>query len=161
MTAGPLANQIFSGIEQLKLIADTVSGAQTGPSDALSEENTLVTMPTQTVDFAVDQGIVQHNRLFLEIDRAQVVTSGRVAIDGRLDMIAQVQLDSSWLGNDLQGLAGQSVTLPIDGTLSRPSLDSSGVREVVAQLGVSAVQATAENYLQKQLGRGLDKLFGR
>jgi hypothetical protein len=51
--------------------------------------------------------------------------------------------------------------LPIDGTLSRPSLDSSGVRKVVTQLGTQAVQSTAENYLQQQLNRGIDKIFGR
>ena len=53
------------------------------------------------------------------------------------------------------------LNLPIDGTLSQPSLDSSGVRQVVAELGTQAVQQTAENYLQKQLGKGIDKLFGR
>jgi hypothetical protein len=58
-------------------------------------------------------------------------------------------------------LAGQIVTLPIKGTLSRPSLDSSGVRRVVQELGVKAVQGTAENYLQQQLNRGIDKIFGR
>jgi hypothetical protein len=118
-------------------------------------------MPAQTVDFAVHQGVVSHDRLFFEIDRAQVVTSGRVAFDGRLNMIAMVPLDARWLGSDLKGLAGQTVTLPIDGTLSRPSLDSSGVAQLVTQLGTQAVQSTAENYLQQQLNRGLEKLFGR
>jgi hypothetical protein len=75
MTAGPLANQILGGIDQLKSI--------TGSTDPSSNQ-TLVTMPVQTVDFSVNRGIVSHDRLFLEIDRAQVVTSGRVSTDGRL-----------------------------------------------------------------------------
>ena len=57
--------------------------------------------------------------------------------------------------------AGQPVTLPIDGTLSRPSLDSRGVSQVVSQLGTQAIQSTAENYLQQQINRGIDRLFGR
>ena len=118
-------------------------------------------MPAQTVGFSVEHGIVSHDRLFFEVGQVQVVTSGRVSLDGRLDMVAQVPLDASWLGSDLQQLAGQPVTLPIDGTLSQPSLDSSGVRQVATQLGVQAAQSTAENYLQKQLNRGFDKIFGR
>ena len=156
MAAGPMANQIINGIGQLKSLTTLLSG-----QSSETRPRTLVSMPPQTVDFSVNQGIVTHDRLFLEIDRAQVVTSGRVSMDGRLDMVAQVKLQSGWLGNDLQSLAGQFVTLPIDGTLTRPSLDSSGVAEVVRQLGGRAVQSTAENYLQKQLNRVLNKTFGR
>ncbi len=156
MTAGPMANQIISGIGQLKSLASALAG-----QPAQASPRTLISMPAQTVDFSVDRGIVTHDRLFFEIDRAQVVTSGRVAMDSRLDMVAQVKLDERWLGSNLQGLAGQPVTLPIDGTLSQPSLDSSGVREVVKQLSGQAVQSTAENYLQKQFNRVLDKTFGR
>lgn len=156
MTPGPLANEILGGFDQLRSLAQTL--ASTGPPPG---DRTWITMPAQTVDFMVDQGVVSHDRLFFEIDRAQVVTSGRVAFDGRLDMIAQVPLDVRWLGNDLKGLAGQSMTFPIDGTLSRPSLDSSGVGQVFTELGAQAVQSSAENYLQQQLNRGIDKIFGR
>lgn len=162
MNAGPLAEQLIVGVDQLKSLAGTLLGKTV---DA-SQNRTLITMPPQTVDFAVDRGVVVHERMFFEIDRAQIITSGRVAFDNRINMTAQIPLDPRWLGRDLQGLAGQSVTLPIDGTLSRPSLDSAGVRQVVTQLGTQAIQQNAESYLQKQLGKqiekiGLDKIFGR
>ncbi|WP_146398058.1 hypothetical protein [Planctomycetes bacterium CA13] len=156
MNAGPLGNQIIGGLQQLKALSQA-SLPQTAPN----QSSTLIRMPAQTVDFMVDHGVVTHRRLFLDIDRATVITSGNVSFDGRMDLDAQVPLDARWLGSDLQGLAGQPVTLPIDGTLSRPSLDSSGVRKVVTQLGIQAVQSNAENYLQKQLGKSIDKLFGR
>lgn len=167
LNAGPLANQVIGTVNQLKSLAGANSlganspGGGTTNVSATNPAKTLVRMPAQTVDFSVNQGTVTHERLFFELDRAQVVTSGRVAFDGRLNMIAMVPLDARWLGSDLKGLAGQTVTLPIDGTLSRPSLDSSGVAQVVTQLGVQAVQSSAENYLQQQLNRGMDKLFGR
>lgn len=162
MNAGPLAEQLIVGVDQLRSLAGTLLGKTV---DA-SQNRTLITMPPQTVDFAVDRGVVIHERMFFEIDRAQIITSGRVAFDNRINMTAQIPLDPRWLGRDLQGLAGQSVTLPIDGTLSRPSLDSAGVRQVVTQLGTQAIQQNAESYLQKQLGKqiekiGLDKIFGR
>jgi translocation and assembly module TamB len=159
MTAGPMVNQILAGIDPLRTLAQAVSSPPAQPIQPL--DRTLISMPAQTVGFSVEHGIVSHDRLFFEVGQVQVVTSGRVSLDGRLDMVAQVPLDASWLGSDLQQLAGQPVTLPIDGTLSQPSLDSSGVRQVATQLGVQAAQSTAENYLQKQLNRGFDKIFGR
>ncbi|MFG0261347.1 MAG: hypothetical protein ACF788_03045, partial [Novipirellula sp. JB048] len=156
LNSGPLANQIIGGLHQLRSLAQL-----TTPQAPPNHDTTLIRVPAQTVDFSLDRGVVSHQRMFFEVDRAQVVTSGNVGIDGSLNLIAQVPLDARWLGSSLQGLAGQPVTLPIDGTLSRPSLDSSGVRKVVSELSLQAVQGTAESYLQKQLGRGLDKIFGR
>jgi hypothetical protein len=159
MTAGPLASQIIQGIGSLTSLTGGFipePGPQASP--ALKTTN-LVTLPPQTVDFAVRQGIVSHQRLYLQLDRAQVITSGRVAFDGSLNMIAQMPLDARWLGRDVQQLAGQVVTLPIDGSISRPSLDSSSFRQIAAQLGTQAIQSTAENYLQQQLNKGLDKIF--
>ena len=159
MMAGPMASQIIRGIGNLASVAkglDPQLGPQPGPQ--ISTTN-LVTLPPQTVDFAVSQGIVSHERLYLKLDRAQVITSGRVNFDGSLNMIVQVPLDTRWLGRDLQQLAGQVVTLPIDGSISRPSLDSTSLRQIATQLGTQAVQSTAENYLQQQLNKGLDKIF--
>ena len=157
MNAGPLASQIIQGVTELKSLA---SGFGSQPAPAAPTTN-LVTLPPQTVDFAVSQGIVSHERLYLDMDRVQVVTSGRVGFDGNLNMIAQIPLDARWLGKDIRGLAGQVVTLPIDGSISRPSLDSSEVRQLATRLGVQAVQSTAESYLQQQLNKSLDKIFGR
>ncbi len=160
MNTGPLANQIISGIEQLKAIARLNANALVATNQAI-DSRTLITMPAQTVEFALQRGIVQHERLFFNVDRAQIITGGRVGLDGQLQLVAQVPLDARWLGSELQNLAGQPVALPINGTLSQPRLDSSGVREVVTQLGVQAAQSTAENYLQKQLNKSIDKIFGR
>ncbi len=165
MNSGPLANQIISGIEQLRAIAQLnnqqISGLGTAASSLNANSRKLVSMPAQTVEFSVQQGVVQHDRLFFEVDRAQIMTSGRVGLDGRLELVAQVPLDARWLGSDLQSLAGQPVALPVNGTLNQPRLDSSGVREVVLQLGTQAARNTAENYLQKQLTKSIDKIFGR
>jgi hypothetical protein len=156
MMAGPLAQQIITGVNQLKSISNPLATQDNPPVN-----QTLIKMPPQTVGFTVERGYVSHDRLFMEVDRAQVVTSGRVSLAGQLALVAQVPLDPRWLGRDLQGLAGQPVTLQIDGTLSRPSLDSNSVRNVITQLGAQAVQSSAENYLQQQINRGLDSIFGR
>lgn len=171
MTAGPLADQVIAGARQLQALA--AIGTNVRPP---STGSTLISLPAQTIEFQVAGGVVDHRALLLDIDRARVITSGQVDFDGRLDLMAQVPLDAKWLGSDLRSLAGQTMSLPIDGTLNRPSLDSAGIRKVVSQLGVKAAQDAAGNFLQEQLGRGqqqleqglnkslerlrLDKLFG-
>ena len=153
MSAGPLANQMFGGLNQLI--------ALTG-GRSISQDATLITMPPQTVDFSVSDGDVSHQRMYFQVDRARVVTSGRVRMrDSSMEMIAQIPIDERWLGRNLQGLAGQTITLPIDGTISRPSLDSRIITKMAGELGAKAIQSSAETYLQRQFEKGLGSLFGK
>ena len=156
--AGPVAAPLITTIEQIRMLArgQAVEGQPAAPRTVK-----LATLPTQVVDFDFNDGVVTHQRMFMEIDRARLITSGQVNVDGRLNLIAQVPLEAAWLGSDLRALAGQSVTLPITGSLSQPRLDPSAVRNLAARLGAAAVQSTAENYLEKQLNRGLDRLLGK
>lgn len=162
LDSGALTNQLLSSIQQIQAIArgrglpDSGAGADAAPAN-----RRLATLPTQSVDFDFADGVISHQRMFIEIDRAQLVTSGRVHVDGQLDLIAQVPLQAAWLGSDLKALAGRPITLPIGGTLSRPRLDPAAIRDLVGQVGAQALQSTAENYLEKQLNRGLEKLLGK
>ncbi len=162
LDSGPLTNQLLSSVQQIQAIARgrVLPEAATG-EDAAQQNRRLATLPTQSVDFDFSEGVITHQRMFMEIDRAQLVTSGRVNVDGQLDLIAQVPLQASWLGSDLKALAGRPVTLPVSGTLSRPRLDPAAIRDLVGQVGAQALQSTAENYLEKQLNRGLEKLLGK
>ena len=157
MNAGPLADQVIAGARQLQALASI--GSNVRPA---STGSTLITLPAQSVEFQVSQGVVDHRALMLEVDRARVITSGQVDFDGRLNLTAQIPLDAKWLGRDLRSLSGQTMTLPIDGTLSRPRLDSAGIQKVVADLGTRAVQNVAQeaagNFLQEQFGRGQQQL---
>jgi hypothetical protein len=157
MNAGPLADQVIASARQLQALA-AIGSAPQPPRTG----RTLIALPAQSVEFSVAGGAVNHRALMFDVDRARVVTSGQVDFDGRLDLIAQIPLDAKWLGSDLRSLSGQTMTLPIDGTLSRPSLDSAGVRRVIADFGVQAAQKAAQeaagNYLQQQLGRGQQQL---
>ena len=156
MDAGPLAQQVLTTVDTVKSLARGLQGPRQ-PNGS----RRLVTLEPQTVDFALQNGVVTHQRLFMTIDSARLVTSGAVGLNGQLDLLAQLPLQASWLGSDLQGLAGQNVSLPIRGTLARPRLDSSGIAQMAQQLGSQAVRQTAENVLQEQLNRGMQRLFGR
>ena len=157
--AGPVTNQLMSSIQQIKTIARGLSpDANAGASE---KNRNLATLPTQSVDFDFTGGIITHQRMFMVVDKARVITSGQVHVDGNLNLVTQVPLDAEWLGSDLKVLAGQTVTLPIGGTLSRPRLDPAAIRNLVTQLGTKVIQSEAENYLEKQFNRGLERLLGK
>lgn len=162
LSSGPLANQLIQGVQQIKSIA-RLTGGSTGPIVAEpAGAKTLIQMPPQSVDFSFENGVATHQRMYFQIDRANVMTSGRVSTDSSLNLVAHIPLDASWLGSDLKGLAGQTMTFPIAGTLSRPSLDDSAIRNVMAELGTKAgaqvIQNRLDGLIQKQLGSGMDQI---
>lgn len=156
LNAGPLADQVIAGIDQLKNLSRGLAAAP-----PTSRSRRLLSMPAQVVEFELKDAVVTHRRMYFAIDDASLVTSGSVALDGRLNLVAQVPLEASWLGSDVQSLAGETVTLPVSGTLSRPALNTAAIAQTVSSLAIKAGQREAENYLQQQMNRGIDKLFGR
>lgn len=160
--AGPVSQQVIGGVQQIRMLSRGRSAADIQAENvARAQPINLVTIPTQSVDFDMTDGVITHQRMFMDIDRARLVTSGQVSVDGRLNLITQVPLDASWLGSDLKSLAGATVTLPISGSLSQPQLDTAAIRNMATQLGAQAIQKTAESYLEEQLNRGLEKLLGK
>jgi hypothetical protein len=157
--AGPMANQLLSSVQQVQMIVKGLPAAEGQAAAAPSRK--LATLPTQSVDFDFTDGVITHQRMFMDVDRARLITSGQVSVDGRINLVTQLPLDANWLGSDLKSLAGLTVTMPITGTLSSPRLDPAGIRNLVTQVGGQALQQTAENYLEKQLNRGLEKLLGK
>ena len=55
-----------------------------------------------------------------------------------------------------QSLAGQTIRLPIAGTLHQPKIDAREVQRLAGRV----VEDTAKGMLHKEIGRQLDKLFG-
>lgn len=156
--AGPVTTQLLSSVQQIQMLARGRTADAAAPQDRV---RTLAVLPTQTVDFDFTNGLITHQRLFMTVDKARIITSGQVHVDGNLNLVTQVPLDAEWLGSDLKALAGTTVTLPITGTLSRPRLDPTAIRSLVGQIGTQAIQSQAENYLEKQLNRGLERLLGK
>lgn len=163
MAAGPLTDRIIAGVEQIRAFRSLPNFNPSGPAT-----RKLVSLPPQSVEFAVADNVVHHQRLRIEIDRAEVITSGNVSLDGDLNLFAQVPLDPRWLGKDLEFLAGESVTLPIRGTFERPTLDASAVGDLAVRLGARAAQDATDRFLQdqidrgqKQINRGIEKGFER
>ena len=156
MTAGPMVDNLLVGVDNARRLAGSLSDREVRRTG-----RTLVEMPPQQVAFDFRRGVVTHQRMFFTIDRAGIMTSGRVTTDGRLDMVAQMLIEESWVGRDLGSLAGRRLTLPIGGTLDDIRVDTSAVGRLLTQAVIQAGQEKAQSFVDEQLQKGLGRLLGK
>ena len=78
-------------------------------------------------------------------------------LDERIAMTARVPIQAKWVEGErlTAGLAGQTIEIPIRGTLRNPKIDDS----VLSSLTQKAIRGAADNFLQNELERQLQKLF--
>lgn len=156
---GPLALQIVGAIDQVQAI---LLRRQAGE---LSKERVWLEMPEQQVPFKLEQGRVYHEGMTFMVKNVTVKTSGSVGTDETLRLVADIAIRDEWLGDNkvFAGLKGQSVQIPINGTLSRPQLDPRILGNLTKQFGSSALEGLIQDQVGDKLDgavkNGLDKLF--
>ena len=151
---GPLGQQLTSLAAQLKNIAagnplTTAIGSDGG------QATTWMTMPTQQIPFAVQQGRVWHQGMKFQIGDVTVQTRGSVGFDQSLQMVAEIPIQDKWLGNSpiAGGLRGQTVQLPVTGTVTKPRVDSAALTRIPGQM----LQGAASNALNQEVQGLLEK----
>ena len=147
--AGPLAKQLI----------DTIQGVRSllKPNQAESRDLTVwMQLEQQTVPFAVENRRVYHEGLAMHVSDFTIRTKGSVGLDQTLAMVAEIPIADDWIGNEpwLQGLKGQSLQIPVGGTVSRPVIDTKAIQQLTMQL----VQRTAANQLNNVVGEQTQKL---
>ncbi len=149
---GPLSNQIIGLVKQLDALR------KKDFAQPVSSQQVWLNMAEQQIDFQMAEGRVMHRNLNVKVGDANISTAGAVGIDGQLDMLATLPIPDDWTEKSplLAGLRGQELQFPVRGTLSKPQLDSDGLK----QFGRQAVQNAASGVIQQQLTKGLGKLFG-
>jgi hypothetical protein len=118
---------------------------------------TLVHLDEQQVRVNMNQGRVFHQDLKMKVGEIAIVTSGSVGADQTLDLIVEVPIQEGW-GADhklLRHLQGQSVRVPIKGTIGRPQIDRSALDE----LGRQIVGGAASNLINREASRLLEGLI--
>lgn len=150
---GPLSNQVITLVKQVEAIRK-----KDFTQAVSSTQRVWMDMPEQRIDFEMRDGRVVHRNLNVKIGDARISTSGSVAVDGQMEMLATMPIPDDWADKSplLAGLKGQSLQFPMGGTLSQPQIDT----RLLQQLGRQTVQNAASGLLQQQLNRGLDKLLG-
>lgn len=147
---GPMTSDIVRIISQLEAIAR----GQTPPAAAGEK---LVSMNEQTIEYRVVDGRVWHRGLEFYVDDVPVRSYGSVGFDETLAITLQVPIQQKWLGREraLQGLAGQILEIPIEGTFDRPRVNDKAIANLAGQL----LQSTATEAIGNEINRAIDKIF--
>ncbi len=151
--AGPLGQQIENIARQV--IALT-KGRGVDPS-RLGQSREWLTLPEQTIKYHLADGKVHHEGLELVSREVTVRTKGYVGLDQSLALTASIPIRDEWVASSelLATLKGQTLEVPIRGTLSKPAVDN----QVLANLGKSMLGGVIEQKLGEELKKGLQGLF--
>ena len=156
---GPLALKIVSAIDQVQTIISR------RPLGDLSQDVWLE-MPEQQIPFKLEQGRVHHQGMTFTVKNVAVKTSGSVGLDETLQLIAEIPVRNEWLGSNkvFAGLKGQSIQIPINGTLTSPQLDPRVFSNLTQQMGGTVIEGLLKDQVGDKLdgaiNKGLDRLFG-
>jgi hypothetical protein len=199
---GPLAQQYLGIANQLRgLLKNGFSGfgqsAESAPpaSDPQqsAEQRGWVILPQQDVLFEVHDGTVLNRGLKMAVGEVVITTEGSVEIETqKINLVASVPLHEDWF-KDQKGvfaaLKGQTIKIPIDGTLTQPRPNFQALQDLGKQLAGAAVQGVitkqlergqgllnkevergqgllnkelekGQGLLQNEIGQGLNRLFG-
>jgi translocation and assembly module TamB len=153
---GPLAQQYIGLARNVRTLFDANAGAAV----AVDPTRGWLQMPEQNVPFEVRGGVVHHQGLMMTVRDVTITTSGSVNTQTQeLNLLASIPLSESWFKREdgvFKSLKGQSIVVPIRGTLTRPQIDG----KVLENLGKQLAGAAVQGVIDRQLQRGLDRLFG-
>ena len=150
--AGPLAQQLIGQAKQLQTLIRP---------DKVNDRNydTWLEMSEQTVPVNVKDGRVYHDGLKFSHDDILVLTKGSVGLDQTVNMVAEIPISDDWLSGNkyLAGLKGQSISIPVTGTVSKPVLDRSAIQNFSRQIAQQAASGAINKVVQDKLAPKLNE----
>ncbi len=154
---GPLSQQLLWLAAQIKGLSEgNPLGASTSQADRWLD------LPPQRIGFRMAENRVYHQGMQMSVKDVVIRTSGSVGTDQSLSLVAEVPIRDEWLTKSryLASLRGEVLQIPIRGTLSSPQLDQGALRQITQQTLTGAANQVIGDEVNKQLNRGLEKLFG-
>jgi hypothetical protein len=150
---GPMAKQWVELAQQIEAIAKKRDLASLGQRQPVS----LLTVQDQQVNFRVVDGRVYHQGMQFQVGDVVMRTEGSVGFDESLALVVKVPIQEKWIDGQalLVGLRGQSLSIPISGTLRNPRMDKSAVSGLSQQL----LQGAAQQAIGGELNKALDKFL--
>ena len=156
--AGPMVQQVLLLAQQLKATLDTRTEGR-----PLDLNDQWLVLPKQQFEFRMADQRIHHQKIKFVVQDVIVHTTGSVGLDQTLSLVAEVPIRDEWVSANryLASLRGYAVKIPIYGTLSQPKLDSSALKQLGAQLLTESASDAASQFIEKEVTRGLERLFGR
>ncbi len=148
--AGPLAEKLIGTVMSVKKM---LRPNDTGDSQDLT---VWLRLADQSIPYRVENGRVHHDGLKIGAKEFVMTTTGSVGFDQSLSMTAEIPIPDSWIDGEkwLAGLKGQSLKIPIGGTVSRPTLDTQALQTFSRDL----MQKLAANQLNQVVTENTQKL---
>jgi hypothetical protein len=150
---GAMANQLIGVAQQIESLArrrDPTALAQ-------KPQVTLLNIRDQQVNFKVVEGRVHHQNLEFQVNDITLRSQGSVGFDQTVQLTLFIPIQDAWIAKEplLAGFKGQSLQVPVGGTLSRPQIDA----RAVASLSQQLLQGAAKEAVGGELNKALDKIF--
>jgi hypothetical protein len=150
---GPLAAQWVGLAQQIESLIKRRDPA----SQPNRSQVTLLSVRDQQVNFRVVDGRVHHQNMEFQVGDVILRSQGSVGLDETIALTLSVPIQDAWIAKEplLVGFKGQSLQIPVSGTLMRPQMDPRAVASITQQL----LQGAAQQAVGGELNKALDKLF--
>ncbi len=137
--AGPLAEQLLGTVQQVRAILK--------PESRERDYRTWLKLDRQSIPFQIRDQFVYHQNVRIQVGDVMVVTQGAVGFDQSLNMMAEIPIADDWIEGKpfLSGLRGQSLKVPIGGSVTQPQLD----RRVLQNFSTEIARAAAGGALKQ------------
>jgi hypothetical protein len=150
VTPGPPARAVILLAEQIRALVE-----RRPPPTELNRNPTLLAINDQKIDFRMAGGRVVHQGMTMNIGDVTIRTSGWVAFDETIGLVAEIPIKAEWVQKTpaLASMQGQSLQIPIGGTLRRPQIDPAAWKQVLSLFAQSAARGLIEDQLNRLLER--------
>jgi hypothetical protein len=155
---GPLSRKFLTLADQIKAVAER-KPLPTGESGSA----VWLQLPEQAISFETAGGRVYHRDLTVTAKDVLIRTRGSVGLDQSLELLAEVPIQDQWIEREplLAIFRGQSLQVPVGGSLTSPRLDNAGLDRLAQQMLGNAAQRLLEDNLKPppEIKNALDRLF--
>jgi hypothetical protein len=150
---GPMAQQWVGLAQQIESLVKRRDPA----AQANRSQVTLLSIRDQPVNFRVLDGRVHHQFMEFQVGDMTLRSQGSVGFDETVALTLSVPVQDAWIAKEplLAGFKGQSLQIPISGTLTRPQMDQQAIGSITQQL----LQGAAQQAIGGEINKALDKLF--
>jgi hypothetical protein len=150
VTPGPPARAVILLAEQIRALIE-----RRPPPTELNRNPTLLAINDQKIDFRMAGGRVVHQGMTMNVGEVTIRTSGWVGFDETMGLVAEIPIKAEWVQQTpaLASMQGQSLQIPIGGTLRRPQIDPRAWQQVLALFAQGAARGLIEDQLNRLLER--------
>ena len=129
------------------------------PESRQREVKTWLKIEQQSIPLAVENGRVFHEGIKFSHDELEIRTSGSVGFDQSVNLVAKIPIADEWIEGKryLTGLRGQSISIPIGGTVNRPVIDRAAVQKLSTDLVRNAAQGAIGNAITDKVNPKLNE----